>query len=207
MTKLRNLSLVLIGVVLGVFTLYFDLAIYPLIVIGGFVCLGGAAMAVGYHMLKEAPLFSVAVMQLGLAVPVGLIALTTMATTWLATQFPPWLARLGANSDLATDADTISGILLGALGSFVAALWLEDAEQAAGWMWPSHWIKAAFLKAFTPEAEGYLSLPQNARFQSMAFVDDAGGGISGWGPTSARERLAMMDEIRAEIAAAKTAKG
>lgn len=198
MQSVRVVSLVLIGTVLGLALLYVTPA--PLLrwSVGIMLFVGLGAYAAGYCLMRKRPKVAVALIWLGAPTAVAVIAVTVAVTTWLSTKLQTYLVNLPDGSALKRDADTVKGVLIGAVGAFAGSLYLDSAKEGGGPLWPAYWVKRAFDRAWKAEARRYLKSPnhKNEMFQSAVFLEEAGQGVSGWSWTASLRRLDMMDKYR-----------
>lgn len=84
---------------------------------------------------------------IGLAVPIAVIALTTCLTTWASLNIGAFVERIpGVDAArVQANAKEVGALLLGAVTTFIAGLWLDDAEKNADSPFrPEHWAREAF---------------------------------------------------------------
>lgn len=191
MDKLQTLAPVLVGVFLGIFIAYCE---RPWLVtaivaagLGAHLAMRGAAGLMASH-----PVVAVTVMQLGVLLPIVIIAVTTAVTTWAAVNIESWLS-VDDKSRLAADAKTVSGVLLGAINAFIAGLWMKDAEDPGSALWPAGRTKAAFATAFVAKAKRHKDQRDGTVLVEAVFEDRVSeDGPKGWTYGAALKRLAII---------------
>lgn len=115
---------------------------------------------------------------IGLVVPIAVIALTTCLTTWASLNIGAFIERIpGVDAArVQANAKEVGTLLLGAVTTFIAGLWLDDAQKNADSPFrPEHWAREAF-KGFEDRiarrkatAEAAFAAAQAAR--AAAFPD------------------------------------
>lgn len=84
---------------------------------------------------------------IGLAVPIAVIALTTCLTTWASLNIGAFIERIpGVDAErVQANAKEVGTLMLGAVTTFIAGLWLDDAQKNADSPFrPEHWAREAF---------------------------------------------------------------
>ncbi len=194
MDKLQTLAPVLVGVFLGIFIAYCERPWLVAAIMAAGV-LAYLAMRLAAWLLEHHPKFAVpavTLMQVGVLLPIVIIAVTTAVTTWAAVNIESWLT-VDDKSRLAADAKTVSGVLLGAINAFIAGLWMKDAEDPTSAMWPAGRTKAAFAKAFVAKAKRHKDQPRGTVLVEAVFEDRVSeGGPKGWSYGAALKRLAVI---------------
>lgn len=191
MDKVQSLAPVLVGVFLGIFIAYCDRPwLVAAIVAAG---LGAhLAMRAATGLMAARPVIAVTIMQLGVLLPIVIIAVTTAVTTWAAVNIESWLA-VDDKSRLAADAKTVSGVLLGAINAFIAGLWMKDAEDPSSTLWPAGRTKTAFATAFVDKAKRHKDRPDGTVLVEAVFEDRVSeDGPKGWSYGAALKRLAII---------------